>query len=91
MHSPGLEMLLATPYKMPAEPWSAEITPVDLGWRIHKCSMFSLELNKENLFSYEPPFLHSQNTPPYKTLSVDIDGNGFLRYTPYISFVFARI
>ena len=69
----------------------AEITPgpVDLGWRIEKCSRFSLELNKENLFSDEPPFMLSQYTPLYKTLPIDMDGNCFFRYTPYISFAFA--
>ena len=57
MHSPELEMVPVTPFDIPSKPWTAEITPVDLGWRIEKCSRFSLELNKENLFSDEPPFM----------------------------------
>ena len=89
MHSPELEMVPVSPFHIPSKPWTAEITPVDLGWRIEKCSRFSLELNKENLFSDEPPFMLSQNTPPYKTLPVDMDGNCFFRYTVSISFAFA--
>ena len=89
MHSPELETVPATAFHSSSEPWTAEITPVDLGWRIEKCSRFSLELNRENLISDEPQFMLSQNTPPYKTLPVDMDGNCFFRYTVSISFAFA--
>ena len=62
-------------YNISAEPWSAKITPVDLGWRIEKHSKSSLELNRDCLFPDEPELVLSNTTPPYKTVSVDFDGD----------------
>ena len=92
IHSPDYVLIEKSQYDVDREPWIAEIIPVDLGWRIEKCSRFSLELNKEGLFTDEPAFNISQNTPPYKTESVAFDGNCFFRYsTPYFSFLIERI
>ena len=92
IHSPDYVLIEKCQYDVDREPWTAEIIPVDLGWRIEKCSRFSLELNKEGLFTDEPAFNISQNTPPYKTESVAFDGNCFFRYsTPYFSFLIERI
>ena len=51
MHSPDYVLIENSHYNVDHEPWIAEIIPVDLGWRIEKCSRFSLELNKEGIFS----------------------------------------
>ena len=59
------------------EQWTCDVTCVDLGWRIEKCSRFSLELDKEGLFSDEVPFVLTSNAPPFKFLPVDMDGNCF--------------
>ena len=41
MHSPDVLMLKSGHYDILAERWTAQISPVDLGWRIEKCSRFS--------------------------------------------------
>ena len=74
IHSPDYVLIEKCEYDVDREPWNAEIIPVDLEWRIKKCSCFSLELNKEGLFSDEQAFKIAQNTPPYKTESVAFDG-----------------
>ena len=89
MHSPELEMVPVTPSDISAQPWTAQITPADLGWQIEKCFRFSLELNKKNLFSDEPQFMLSQNSPTYKTLPIDMNGNCLFRYTLSTTFAFA--
>ena len=64
MHFPELELMPCTQFDFSKEDWSCEITCVDLGWRIEKCSSFSLELNKEGLFSDEVPFVLTTHAPP---------------------------
>ena len=90
MHSPEVELMHCTDseFDFSKEEWSRDITCVDLGWRIEKCPRFSLELNKEGLFSDEVPFVLATHAPPFKSLPVDMDGNCFFRYITTISYGF---
>ena len=83
MHSPDFVLIQSDHYNAEHEPWIAEITPVDL-----RNVLVSLELKKDGLFADEPALKVSQNTSPYKTESLDFDGNCFFRN---IFFVIERI
>jgi len=90
VHRPEVDIMHCahSEFDFAKEQWTCDITCVDLGWRIEKCSRFSLELDKEGLFSDEVPFVLTSNAPPFKSLPVDMDGNCFFRYITTISYGF---
>jgi len=90
VHRPEAEIMHCahSEFDFSKEQWTCDITCVDLGWRIEKCSRFSLELNKEGLFSDEVPFVLTTHAPPFKSLPVDMDGNCFFQYITTISYGF---
>ena len=61
-------------------PWTAEIQPVQVNWRMEKCSRFGLEAHFTDFLPDEQLFTMTQNIPPFKTLPVPMDGNCFFRF-----------
>ena len=61
-------------------PWTAEIQPVHVNWRMEKCSRFGLEAHFTDFLPDEQLFTMTQNIPPFKTLPVPMDGNCFFRF-----------